>query len=147
MGSLRVPGTGTGRQGAALPRHDRHRRPRGDRTAEPADQRNRRGTATHLGRYTATYEAVAPLGQGTATGNYVFTAATGDRFTATFAGSAAPVEPGVERFTEVLTIVSGTGRFAGATGTFTMRKNVYIDIAQGSSTGSGTMEGEIDLAR
>ena len=57
------------------------------------------------------------------------------------------MEPGVERFTEVLTIVSGTGRFAGATGTFTMRKNVYIDIAQGSSTGSGTMEGEIDLAR
>src|SRR5215207_6441140 len=38
------------------------------------------GTATHLGRFAATYEAVAPLGQGTATGNYVFIAANGDRF-------------------------------------------------------------------
>ena len=105
------------------------------------------GTATHLGRYTATYDAVAPLGQGTATGSYVFTAANGDRFTATFVGSAAPVEPGVERFTEDLTIVSGTGRFAGATGTFTMRKLVNIDVAQGRSTGAGTMEGEIALER
>lgn len=105
------------------------------------------GTATHLGRFTATFEAVAPLGQGTATGSYVFTAANGDRVTATFIGSAAPVQPGVERFTEELTIVSGTGRFAGATGTFTMRKLVYIDYAQGSSTASGTMEGEIKFDR
>lgn len=103
------------------------------------------GTATHLGRFTATYAAVAPLGQGTATGTYVFTAANGDRFTATFVGSAAPVSPGVERFTEVLTILSGTGRFASATGTFTMRKLVSIDFAQGTSTGSGSMDGEIDL--
>jgi hypothetical protein len=43
--------------------------------------------------------------------------------------------------------VSGTGRFAGATGTFTMRKIVYVDVARGTSTGSGTMEGEIVLSR
>ena len=104
------------------------------------------GTATHLGRYTATFEAVAPLGGNTATGSYVFTAANGDRFTATFVGSAEPGEEGL-RFTEVLTIVSGTGRFAGATGTFTMRKLVVVDPASGSSTGVGTMEGEILLAR
>ena len=105
------------------------------------------GTATHLGRYTASYEAVAPLGGSTATGSYVFTAANGDRFTATFAGSAAPAEEGRLRFTEVLTIVSGTGRFASATGTFTMRKLVLIDGASGTSTGTGTMEGEIDLPK
>ena len=105
------------------------------------------GTATHLGRYSATFEAVAPLGGNTATGSYVFTAANGDRFTATFSGSAEPADDGGLRFTEVLTIVSGTGRFAGATGTFTMRKIVYVDAAQGTSTGSGTMEGEIVLGR
>ena len=105
------------------------------------------GTATHLGRYTAIIEAVAPLGQSTATGSYVFTAANGDRFTATFVGSAAPAEAGGLRFTEVLTIVSGTGRFTGATGTFAMSKLVFVDAASGTSTGSGTMEGTIVLDR
>jgi hypothetical protein len=105
------------------------------------------GTATHLGRYTAITEAVAPLGGNTATGSYVFTAANGDQFTATFSGSAEPAGGGGLRFTEVLTIVSGTGRFAGATGTFSMRKIVYVDAALGTSTGTGTMEGEIIFGR
>ena len=105
------------------------------------------GTATHLGRYTATFEVVAPLGASTATGTYRFTAANGDQLIATFAGYATPVSPGVERFTEALTIVGGTGRFAAATGTFTMSKLVNIDYQSATSTGAGSFEGTIDLNR
>ena len=105
------------------------------------------GTATHLGRYTATFLAVAPLGGNTASGSYAFTAANGDGFVATFTGAAAPNALGDLIFTEVLTIVSGTGRFASATGTFTMTKTVVVDGPSGTSTGVGTMEGTIQFNR
>jgi hypothetical protein len=103
------------------------------------------GTATHLGRFTATYEATANLATPTATGTYRFTAANGDRLVATFVGSAVAIEPGLERFTEVLTIVSGTGRFAAAAGTITLVRLVSIDYAAQTSTSTGSMEGEITL--
>jgi hypothetical protein len=103
------------------------------------------GTATHLGRFTATYEATANLATSAATGTYRFTAANGDLLVATFVGSAVAIEPGLERFTEVLTIVSGTGRFAAAAGTITMVRLVSINYAAGTSTATGSMEGEITL--
>jgi len=103
------------------------------------------GTATHLGRFAATYEARADLATPTATGTYRFTAANGDLLVATFVGSAVAIEPGLERFTEVLTIVSGTGRFAAAQGTITMVRLVSIDYATQTSTSTGSMEGEITL--
>ena len=107
------------------------------------------GTATHLGRYTMTVDAVAPLdAPGTATGNYHFTAANGDQLDATFVGTAAPNPSGEDwTFTEILTIVGGTGRFASATGTLTMIKIVVIDFAGLKQTGIGTMEGSIQLNR
>ena len=105
------------------------------------------GTATHLGRFTATYSAIADLATPTATGTYYFTAANGDRLVATFAGTAAPGPTGIPIFTEVLTIVSGTGRLAGATGTFTMRRLVLIDFATNTSTSTGSIEGEINLGK
>jgi hypothetical protein len=104
------------------------------------------GTATHLGRYSATVVAVAPLGgPPTATGTYVFTTANGDHITATMDGWSAPDGFGDFIFTEVLTIVGGTGRFASATGTLTITKTVVIDFSTNSSTGSGTIEGSIEL--
>jgi len=103
------------------------------------------GTATHLGRFTATYEAAADLATPTATGTYRFTAANGDRLVATFVGTAVALKPGLERFTEVLTIVSGTGRFAAAAGTITLVRLVSIDYAAGTSTSTGSMEGAITL--
>ena len=45
------------------------------------------------------------------------------------------------------TIVSGTGRFAGATGSFSYRFTQAIDFASGTSTGSGSFEGSLDLNR
>ena len=103
------------------------------------------GTATHLGRFTATYEATADLATPTATGTYRFTAANGDLLVATFVGSAVNIQPGRDQFTEVLTVVSGTGRFAAARGTFTLVRVGSIDFATQTSTSTGSMEGELTL--
>jgi hypothetical protein len=105
------------------------------------------GEATHLGRYTATYSAVAPLGGSTATGSFDFSAANGDHLFATFAGTAVNIEPGIVEFTEVLTIVGGTGRFVAATGTFTLRRTGRLDVAAGTSSSSGSFEGSISLPK
>ena len=103
------------------------------------------GNATHLGRFTATFDAVADLATPTATGTYRFTAANGDQLVATFAGTAVDVQPGVFQFTEVFTIVSGTGRFSGASGGFTMRRLGVADFAANTVTSTGSIEGEIRL--
>ena len=103
------------------------------------------GNATHLGRYTATYDAVASLVTSTATGTYRLTAANGDQLVATFVGSAVNVAPALDRFTEILTVVSGTGRFANATGSITITRLVAIDFPTQTSTSTGSMEGEIRL--
>jgi hypothetical protein len=102
------------------------------------------GTATHLGRFTMTYAAVAGLA--TATGTFDFVAANGDQLHTTFAGVAAvSPDPTVVSFTEVLTIVGGSGRFAGATGTFTVRRIAVVNFATGRSTSTGSFEGHINL--
>ena len=104
------------------------------------------GIATHLGRFTMTYAAVADLATPTATGTFTFTAANGDELLTTFVGNAADtIEPGVVRFTETLTIVGGTGRFAAATGTFILHRIALIDFAAGTSTSTGSFDGHIDL--
>ena len=77
------------------------------------------GTATHLGRFTGNVTAeVNP--DNTATGTFTFTAANGDQLSGTFVGEGVFIPPNTARITEVATIENGTGRFAGATGTFTM---------------------------
>jgi len=103
------------------------------------------GNATHLGRFTVTFAAVAPLGGNTATGTFTFTAANGDQLLASFAGTAISIEPTVLSFTEVLTIAGGTGRFAQATGRFTLRRIGIIDFANNTSTSTGSFEGHINL--
>jgi hypothetical protein len=63
----------------------------------------------------------------------------------TFVGQGVFIPPNTARITEVATIKNGTGRFAGATGTFTMVRFDKIDFATGKATGTGTFEGEINL--
>lgn len=104
------------------------------------------GNATHLGRFTVTFNAVADLATPTATGTFRFTAANGDQLVATFGGVAVvTAQPEIIQFTEVFTVVSGTGRFVAATGTFTLRRVAVVDFATGRSTSTGTMEGDIRL--
>lgn len=104
------------------------------------------GTATHLGRFSATLTAVVDFATSTATGTFNFTAANGDELSGTFIGiEGVFIEPGVARLTEVATIERGTGRFAGATGTFTMVRFDIIDFATGKASGYGSFEGHINL--
>lgn len=80
------------------------------------------GNATHLGKFTYTFPhqvnfgTLPPTGEGT----YTFTAANGDTLEAEFVGFSKPVEPGFVLVTEEATIIGGTGRFAGASGEFTI---------------------------
>jgi len=93
------------------------------------------GTGTHLGRFTATYTATITLATGSATGNISFTAANGDRLNATFIGQTTPTaEPNISSIEEVATIAGGTGRFADATGTFTIQR--VLNHITGESSGS-----------
>jgi hypothetical protein len=104
------------------------------------------GNATQLGHYTVTFDAVADLATPTATGNFRFTAANGDQLITTFVGvGAVNIQPDIIEFTEEFTIVSGTGRFANATGAFTVRRIGIIDFATITSTSTGSIEGEIKL--
>ena len=77
------------------------------------------GHATQLGNFEVSIPHVTNRSNGTAVGSYEFTAANGDTLTADFTESFAPTDvPGV--FSDVITatITGGTGRFAGATGSF-----------------------------
>ena len=101
------------------------------------------GEATHLGRYTVSYEVEVDLPTGTGSGlSAQYVAANGDSLFAEGSGQATPTDdPSVFVVVEIYTITGGTGRFAGATGSFTETRQV--NIATGVT--SGTMDGKIIL--
>jgi len=75
------------------------------------------GNTTHLGRFTVTADwTLGPTG---GSGTSTWTAANGDEFSTSFTRLAVVVPPTIT-FTETHTITSGTGRFANASGTFTV---------------------------
>jgi hypothetical protein len=93
------------------------------------------GVATHLGAFELSIPHSVNVITRTATGSYLFVAANGDTLTATFTGASAPTaDPTVLAIVEQVTITGGTGRFAGATGSFTSER-LYDTIA-GTTTGS-----------
>jgi hypothetical protein len=98
------------------------------------------GRGTHLGRFTLDIpHEVNPVTR-TAAGYYEFTAANGDKVYAEFTGIATPTAiPGVLYIEETATITGGTGRFAGATGSFTSER-LYDMVAL---TTIGSFEGTI----
>jgi hypothetical protein len=107
------------------------------------------GVATHLGEYELVIEAVVNFGTlpPTAMGTHTLTAANGDTLVARFTGSSALVVPGLVLITELATIDPdrSTGRFAGATGEFTVKR--LADAATGvTGVTSGTFAGTISLA-
>jgi hypothetical protein len=98
------------------------------------------GTATHLGHFALEIPHVVNIVTRTAAGSYQFTAANGDTVYAEFTGQATPTEtPGVLYIEETATIVGGTGRFTGATGSFTAER--WYDTAAGTTFGD--FEGSI----
>jgi len=102
------------------------------------------GNVTHLGRFTATWEIQINVTTLTATGSYVFTAANGDTLFTTFEALGFPTDdPFVVHIVEAHTITGGTGRFAGATGTFV--HDALANQALAHPTTSGSLEGTIVL--
>ena len=93
------------------------------------------GRATHLGRFTVTYEVEVDLLTHETFGSYLFTAANGDSLATDITGLGTPTEnPDVHSIVEVHTITGGTGRFAGATGTFV--KTSLLNLVTGVNSGS-----------
>ncbi len=95
------------------------------------------GTATHLGRFTVEIPHTVNFATATGDGTYTFTAANGDTLIADFTGEAQ-VGP-IISIVEHATITGGTGRFAGAAGTFTAHR-LYDPV---NATTTGSFEGTI----
>ena len=101
------------------------------------------GNATHLGRFTLEIPHVVNTTNRTSTGTYEFTAANGDTLTAGFTGQATLTAPGVLSIVETATITGGTGRFADATGSFTVERlfNQVTGLTTGSFDGAISSRG------
>jgi hypothetical protein len=91
------------------------------------------GAATHLGQFTVAFPHTVNFATRTGVGTYTFTAANGDSVTAAFTGQATPAGSLVNLL-ENATITGGTGRFAGATGAFTVQRT--FNSATGTTDGS-----------
>ena len=76
------------------------------------------GTATHLGRFDLTVPHLSYLDTLRVEGDQIFTAANGDVLSASFDGQLAPREDGCLGGALPATITGGSGRFAGATGSY-----------------------------
>jgi hypothetical protein len=77
------------------------------------------GNATQLGHFTFAISLEVNLTNNHGTGSAEFIAANGDTLTADVAAQGTPTTtPGVLAIVENTTITGGTGRFAGASGTF-----------------------------
>jgi hypothetical protein len=102
------------------------------------------GVGTHVGQFSFTQQITVNFADGTDTGSAHWIAANGDSFDTTIAGSGEPTDtPGVIRITEIHTITGGTGRFAGAQGSFTMERMAsgITFLTSGSFHGTVTSPG------
>ena len=93
---------------------------------------NGAGTGTLLGEFSYSQENAVNVTNGTAAGSIHWIAANGDTIETTFTGVGGPTDapplcPGLGdtffRITEMHTITGGTGRFAGARGSFMVERH------------------------
>ena len=93
------------------------------------------GIATHLGRFSVTWEVTVNLLNGSAIGSLHLIAANGDSLFTEFLGQSNPTEtPGITHIVEINTITGGTGRFTGAAGSFTLER--LLDMTTGVTSGA-----------
>jgi hypothetical protein len=104
---------------------------------------NGTGIATHLGQFSFTLENTVTFATGTSTGSAHFIAANGDSIYATVAGSGEFIAPDLISIMETYTITGGTGRFAGAQGTFIVERlaSPVTFLTSGSFLGTITPPG------
>ncbi len=101
---------------------------------------NGSGTSTILGQYTVAYQVVVNIPTGSGPASAAFRAANGDSLFAEGFGQGVPTEiPNIHKIVEKYTITGGTGRFAGATGSFTV--NRLVNLTTGAT--SGTFDGNL----
>lgn len=97
------------------------------------------GHAAHLGNFTLSMDAALNIPTRTAIGTAEFTAANGDKIFTDVAGQATPTaDPEFITIVENHTIAGGTGRFAGASGTITLKRteNTVTNVSSGSFCGT-----------
>lgn len=100
------------------------------------------GNATHLGLYTISYHALLNIPTLSATTSATVVAADGSSLFGEGTGQGTPTgAPGIVSIVETYTITGGTGRFEGATGTFTVERV----LNRATLTSSGTISGTIVL--
>src|SRR5262249_685465 len=101
------------------------------------------GNSTQLGRFSFTQRVTVFFATGTDVGSAHWVAANGDTIDTTVAGSGQPAGPGEFRIEDTHTIVGGTGRFAGAQGTFTVDRiaSAVTFMTSGSFEGTITSPG------
>jgi hypothetical protein len=102
------------------------------------------GNATQLGSFTLEVPHLVNQAIRVGEGSYIFTAANGDTLTADFSGLATLVAPGVLTTHETAVITGGTGRFAGATGSFSADRTFYVatGVTLGSFEGTVSSPGQ-----
>lgn len=97
------------------------------------------GVASHIGEFTFIQENTVNFLDGTDSGTAEWVAANGDTLSLTFSGSGQEISPDLITISETYTITGGTGRFAGAQGTFLVTR-----IASGTTfLTSGSFVGSI----
>lgn len=100
------------------------------------------GNATQLGLYTISYHALLNIPTLSATTSATVVAADGSSLFGEGTGQGTPTgAPGIVSIVETYTITGGTGRFEGATGTFTVERV----LNRATLTSSGTISGTIVL--
>ena len=104
------------------------------------------GNATQLGKFTFIELAMVNTATGTGTGTFLFTAANGGTVFGTISGKARLTAPNVLTIVENAMITGGTGRFAGASGSFTATrlKNLVTGETTASFEGTISSPGEGD---
>jgi hypothetical protein len=96
------------------------------------------GNATHLGRFTVTADWT--LGPAFGSGTSKWTAANGDTLTTSFQRTGKPAPPTIT-FTEIHKITGGDGRFAHASGAFTVIQTRGLAMPYNNAA---TFDGTID---
>jgi hypothetical protein len=98
------------------------------------------GNATQLGLFTMGFQAEVSLPSLSASVSAQYVAANGDTIFAEGSGQGTQTaDPNFASVVETYTITGGTGRFAGATGSFTVERLVHRPTGVSSGTIRGTI--------
>jgi hypothetical protein len=96
------------------------------------------GEATQMGRFAVSYKIEWNLLDGSTTETASFVTPNGDRLQAKAVGQAVEDRtPGMYNLIEIYTITGGTGQFANARGTFTLKRLVSMTAGVTSNTFEG----------